>query len=107
MNSSAGQKSEFANFLSSFETLWDMMMGSILQSGPILSSYWTFNPLIFIFSLSYSFFVFLIMLNFIIIISVEAYMKVKDTVDSNHTEQEFFTNIVSVVVVAIKVVTLG
>jgi len=40
----------------------------MLESGSTLSSYWTFDPLICVFSLSYSFLVFLIMLNFIIAI---------------------------------------
>ena len=102
-----GERQEFSSNFSTFETLWDMMMGSMLQSGATLSSFWTSDPLICIFSLSYSFLVFLIMLNFIIAIIVEAYMKNKIEVESDHTEQEFFTDITSAIVVAAKVVAFG
>jgi len=146
------------------------LTGSMLESGPIPSSSWTYDPLILIFSLSYSFLVFLIMLNFIIAIVslnsnhtsqcvvvwcklsgvmratyihtyihthihtnihtckhthiqtykqmyihsnicvydkvVEAYMKVKEGIESTHTEQEFLTDIVSVFIAGFAYVTV-
>ena len=60
------ERSEFQNVSTLFETLWDMLLGSMAQSGPIPSSYWSFDPLMLIYCLLYNFICFMFMLNFII-----------------------------------------
>ena len=59
----------------SFETLWGMLLGCMIKSGDIPSSTWSYHGLVMIYLILYNFFVFMIMLNFIIAIIVEAYMK--------------------------------
>ena len=61
-----GERAEFQNALTLFETLWDMLLGNLAQSGPIPSSYWSFDPLMLIYILLYNFLCFMFMLNFII-----------------------------------------
>ena len=50
----AGEKSEFGSIGSSFETLWEMLLGSMIESGEILSSTWSFNPLIMMYLIFYN-----------------------------------------------------
>ena len=52
-------------------------MGSMIQSGSTPNQYWSSDPLMLIYQLTYSLLLFLIMLNFIIAIIVESYDAVK------------------------------
>ena len=54
-------KEEFSSILTSFETLWEMLLGSMLESGDIPSSTWSSNWLIMTYLLLYNFLVFMIM----------------------------------------------
>ena len=56
------------DFESSFRVLWDMMLGSMMESGAIGSAAWTNDPQLLIFQITYCVLMFLIMLNFIIAI---------------------------------------
>ena len=56
------------DFESSFRTLWEMMLGSMLGSGQIGSAAWTNDVPLLVYQLSYSILMFLILLNFIIAI---------------------------------------
>ena len=61
-----GARFEFQNYWTLFETLWDMLLGNMPQSGPIPSSYWSNDYLMMIYILLYNFLCFMFMLNFII-----------------------------------------
>ena len=77
---------EFRDAEASFRTLWEMMLGSMLASGATGSQTWTNDVMLLFFQLTYIILVFLILLNFIIAIVVEAYMKVKAEIEASHTE---------------------
>jgi hypothetical protein len=97
-----GEKKDFSTVIDTFETLWEMLLGAMLESGAIPSSTWTFNPLIFAYLMLYNICMFMIMFNFIIAIIVESYMKVVREVEMYEAEQEFFTDITSVTVAGVK-----
>ena len=61
----AGQKEEFSTINRAFETLWEMLLGSMLESGAIPSSTWTADVLIMLYLIFYNFFCFMIMFNFV------------------------------------------
>jgi len=89
---------EFSESTSSLDFLYDMMLGSLPGDAWI-------DPLFGLYVLMFNFFnflVFMIMLNFIIAISVEAYMKVTASVVENEAEQEFVTDCVSILIVKYK-----
>ena len=50
----AGEKEEFDTIGSSFETLWEMLLGSMIESGEIPSSTWSSNPLIMMYLIFYN-----------------------------------------------------
>ena len=50
----AGEKEEFDTIGSSFETLWEMLLGSMIESGEIPSSTWSANPLIMMYLIFYN-----------------------------------------------------
>ena len=81
---------EFRDAEASFRTLWEMMLGSMLASGATGSQTWTNDVMLLFFQLTYIVLVFLILLNFIIAIVVEAYMKVKAEIEASHTEQSLW-----------------
>ena len=96
------EKKDFSTVIDTFETLWEMLLGAMLESGDIPSSTWTFNPLIFAYLMLYNICMFMIMFNFIIAIIVESYMQVVREVEEDESEQEFFTDITSVTVAGFK-----
>jgi hypothetical protein len=102
MSQFAGEKTEFATISNSFETLWEMLLGSMLSSGAIPSSTWSHDPFLLIYLMLYNLLFFMLMLNFIIAIIVEAYMKVVKGIEEMESDQEFFTDVTSVVIVSIK-----
>jgi hypothetical protein len=61
-----GERSEFASGLKLFETLFDMLLGSLPESGLIPSSHWTHDKLFMVFVLIYNALGSFFMLNFII-----------------------------------------
>ena len=62
---------------SNTQEMWEMMTGgSLPTSGDVPSQWWTSDPALCIFALVFNFLVFMIMLNFIIAIIVEAYLQV-------------------------------
>ena len=61
----AGEKEEFSTINRAFETLWEMLLGSMLESGAIPSSTWSANLLIMLYLIFYNFFCFMIMFNFV------------------------------------------
>ena len=81
---------EFRDGEAGFRTLWEMMLGSMLQSGATLSQTWTHEPLLLMFQIVYVVLVFLILLNFIIAIVVEAYMKVVNDLHECTVEQSLW-----------------
>lgn len=93
---------EFSDLGSSFEALWDMFLGSMLESGDLPSSMWTSNEVLMIFLLIYNIIIFMCMLNFIIAIIIDAYMKVVTAAKIQEADQEFFTDVISIVNVSIK-----
>jgi len=97
----AGDKAEFS-IERCFETLWEMMMGSMIDSGSTPSQYWSSDPLVLVYQLTYSMLLFLIMLNFIIAIIVESYDHVKNEARKIGADQELFTDIFSVLLVTAK-----
>ena len=48
----APDKVEFSSPLRSFETLWEMLLGSMIESGDIPSSTWSFDPLVMTYLIS-------------------------------------------------------
>jgi len=48
----ASDKVEFSSPMRSFETLWEMLLGSMIESGDIPSSTWSFDPLVMIYLIS-------------------------------------------------------
>jgi hypothetical protein len=62
----AEERNEFASGFKIFETLWEMMLGSMPQSGIIPSTFWTYDKLFMLYLLIYNFLCFMFMLNFII-----------------------------------------
>ena len=66
------------------------LLGSMLASGATGSQTWTNDVMLLFFQLTYIVLVFLILLNFIIAIVVEAYMKVKAEIEASHTEQSLW-----------------
>ena len=81
---------EFRDMEASFRTLWEMMLGSMLRNGATASQTWTNDVMLLFVQLTYIAIVFLILLNFIIAIVVEAYMKVKAEIEEIHTEQSIW-----------------
>jgi hypothetical protein len=55
----ASEKEEFSTPLRSFETLWEMLLGSMIESGAIPSSTWSYNTLIMLYLIFYNFFIFM------------------------------------------------
>jgi len=102
----ATEREEFSTPVRSFETLWEALLGSMLESGAIPSARWSFNPLIFIYLICYNFFMFMIMLNFIIAIISDAYIKVMESVVDFEAEQESFTDMISVIFMSVKSLVL-
>ncbi len=78
------------------------MLGNMMASGATPSMAWTNHPLLFFFQMTYIVLVFLIMLNFIIAIVVEAYMLVKNEMEDKKTEQSFWQDAAAIVVAASK-----
>jgi hypothetical protein len=62
----AEQRNEFASGFKLFETLWEMLLGSMPESGKIPSAFWTNDKLFMLYLLIYNFLCFMFMLNFII-----------------------------------------
>ena len=86
-----GSRDEFSEPFRAFEEMWAMMTGgSLPTSGAVKSQFWSSDPALFIFALIFNFLVFMIMLNFIIAIIVEAYLSDKNEVAANVAEQGFF-----------------
>jgi hypothetical protein len=56
----AGQRDEFATIGSSFELLWNLLIGNMMDSGAIPSSFWTYTPTIAIYLLLYQFIIFMV-----------------------------------------------
>ena len=71
----AEQRNEFASGFKLFETLWEMLLGSMPQSGMIPSAFWTYDKLFMLYLLIYNFLSFMFMLNFIIGSSVQILFK--------------------------------
>eukprot|EP00293_Proteomonas_sulcata_P018780 CAMPEP_0184302900 /NCGR_PEP_ID=MMETSP1049-20130417/12762_1 /TAXON_ID=77928 /ORGANISM="Proteomonas sulcata, Strain CCMP704" /LENGTH=425 /DNA_ID=CAMNT_0026614299 /DNA_START=59 /DNA_END=1336 /DNA_ORIENTATION=+ len=78
----------FATISASLETLFEMMLGSMPEN-------FGEDALLSVFTICFNFIVFFLMLNFVIAIIVEAYLKVKTEVEENEAENEFFTDLVS------------
>jgi hypothetical protein len=55
------KKEEFSSVGTTFETLWEMLLGAMLESGDLPSSTWSFDLLMMTYLLLYNFFVFMIM----------------------------------------------
>ena len=55
----ASEKSEFLTPLRSFETSWEILLGSTIESGAIPSSTWSYNALIMLYLIFYNFFIFM------------------------------------------------
>jgi len=55
----ASEREEFSTPLRSFETLWEMLLGSMIESGDIPSSTWSYNALIMVYLIFYNFFIFM------------------------------------------------
>jgi hypothetical protein len=64
-------KPEFRNFDSAFRTLWEMQLGSMLGNGATPSQFWSYDPLLSFFQMTYMVLLFFILFNFIIAIIVE------------------------------------
>ena len=64
----------------------------MLASGALASSTWTADPMLFLFQMAYILLLFMILLNFIIAILVEAYMVVKQEIEDKQSEQAFWTD---------------
>ena len=55
----AEKREEFSTFPRAFETLWDMMLGSMLEGGEIASSRWMVDPLLAFYMILYNLIVFM------------------------------------------------
>ena len=93
---------EFSTPWVCFETMWKLFLGEILESGEIPSSMWSSNMILMVFLLMYNLMVFMTMLNFIIAIIIDAYMKVVNVAKLMEAEQEFFTDVIHVSTVSAK-----
>ena len=71
-------RSDFQDLESSFRTLWEILLGNMLESGEIKSNSWTSDPMLFIFQMVYLMLVFMVLLNFIIAIMGEPFDEVKE-----------------------------
>jgi hypothetical protein len=98
----AGERAEFASNFKAFETLWEMLLGSMPASGAIPSTFWTNDKLMMIYLMVYNFLCFMFMLNFIIAIICESYLTVTHQLKMSDSEQEFFHDVCSVSVVTFK-----
>jgi hypothetical protein len=98
----AGSRSEFASQFKAFEMLWEMLLGSMPQSGAIPSTFWTYDKLMMIYLMLYNFLCFMFMFNFIIAIICESYVTVTHAMKKSEAEQEFFHDVASVTVVSFK-----
>jgi len=78
----------------------------MIESGAIPSSTWSYNTLIMLYLIFYNFFIFMIMLNFIIAIIVDAYMKLVASIADMEADQEFCSDVSSVMYVSIKSLVL-
>ena len=92
---------DFSTVGMSFETLWTMMLGNMLSSGTIPSTFWTNDKMLMIYSMLFNFLSFFFMLNFIIAIICECYIVVSHRIKASTAHHEFFTDCFSVVMVAI------
>ena len=87
---------EFRDGEAGFRTLWEMMLGSMLQNGATLNETWTHQRPLMMFQLIYMILVFLILLNFIIAIVVEAYMKVVQDLEDCEVEQSLWQDVAAI-----------
>ena len=92
---------DFSTIGNSFETLWTMMLGNMLTSGMIPSTFWTNDKMLMIYSMLFNFLSFFFMLNFIIAIICECYIDVSRRVKDSDADNEFFTDCTQVVSVAL------
>ena len=98
----AGARSELDSQFKAFEMLWEMLLGSMPQSGAIPSQFWTYDKLMMIYLMVYNFLCFMFMFNFIIAIICESYLAVTHVVKESEAEQEFFHDVAAVAVVSFK-----
>jgi len=98
----ADTQKEFSTPWVCFETMWKLFLGEMLESGEIPSSMWSSNIILMTFLLLYNVMVFMTMLNFIIAIIIDAYMKVVNVAKLMEAEQEFFTDVIHVSIVSAK-----
>jgi len=92
---------DFSTSFITFETLWTMMLGNMLSSGTIPSTFWTGDKMLMIYSMLFNFLSFFFMLNFIIAIICECYIDVSRRVKDSDADNEFFTDCTQVVSVAV------
>jgi len=92
---------DFSTVGMSFETLWTMMLGNMLTSEKIPSTFWTNDKMLLIFSMLFNFLSFFFMLNFIIAIICESYINVSRRIKASSAHNEFFADCSSVMGVAI------
>ena len=95
-------REEFSSPGKLFEALWDILIGGVLDSGDLASDAWTNNALMTIYLIVYNFISFMFMLNFIIAIICQCYIKVVQSVVDMEADQEFFTDCTSIVIVSAK-----
>jgi hypothetical protein len=98
----AGARSEFDTQFKAFEMVWEMLLGSMPQSGAIPSQLWTYDKLMMIYLMMYNFLCFMFMFNFIIAIICESYLAVTHAIKESEAEQEFFHDVAAVTVVSFK-----
>jgi hypothetical protein len=98
----AGSRSEFDSHFKAFEMVWEMLLGSMPQSGAIPSQFWTHDKLMMIYLMMYNFLCFMFMFNFIIAIICESYLAVTHAIKESEAEQELFHDVAAVTVVSFK-----
>ena len=70
--------------------LFLFLISSMLESGALPSSTWSHNMILLVFLMIYNIIIFMSMLNFIIAIIIDAYMKVVQKAKLNESEQVLY-----------------
>ena len=98
----AGEKDYFSDVARGFETMFNLMMGSVPPNGPNNSEFWMQNSQLMVLTLCYSLLVFFTLLNVIIAIIVIAHQEIYDNVKTLEADNNIIKDLCLTVVQTIK-----
>jgi len=98
----AGEKEYFSDAARGFETMFNLMMGSVPPNGPNKSEFWMENSQLMVLTLCYSLLVFFTLLNVIIAIIVIAHQEIYDSVKHLEADNNIIKDLGLTVVQTIK-----